>query len=437
LSNETSREICLYIEPYAHVNIKKNDILLYNTLNGEQLVYRNRADIAKLLERMISKKNLNAFIKNIDILEDEGVAAFLKESRHIGAINWYDYFKENKNHKKPVSIPALLNLHRDRKKMILDPERSLGEDIKKYLHKINIYINCYKRSDHGGPLFIGGYKQFLFPYSPGKHIELKVHRIQKLLDQIKGAGTFLITILGGNIFEYGEIDDLIGCLDELPVKKELGVFYRDINEDRLRSIDWKKSKEMSLRVFVEPQFGHKELVTCVELMERFKIDANYQFVVESERDVERLDEIIDFPDGGKFSIKPFYNGNNYRFFKQNVFIETSDLSDPPVKNTDIYARSVMNSNHFGEITILGNGDIYSNINERRIGTIDQEIQEVLLKELREGKGWFRVRRDQMPCKGCVYNQICPPISNYEYALSRNDLCMIRPGNVSTGVIDDR
>lgn len=411
--------------------------MLYNTLNGEQLVYRNRKDIAKLLAKMISKKNLNAVIENKDILEDEGVAAFLKRAGSMRAINWYDYFKENKNHKKPVSIPPILNLHRDRKKMILDPERNPGEDIKKYLHKINIYINGYGRSVHNNPLFIGGYKQFLFPYSPGKYIELKAHKIQKLLDQIKEPGAFLITILGGNIFEHSQVEDLTGYLDQLPAKKELGVFYRDINENRLRSIDWEKSKEMSLRVFVEPQFQYKELVTCVELTERFNINTNVQFTVESERDVERLDEIIGLPGGSKFSVKPFYNGNNYHFFKQNVFIETSDLSEPPVKKKDIYARSVMNSNHFGEITILGNGNIYSNINERRIGTMDQGIREVLLKELHEGKGWFKVRKHLIPCKGCIYNQICPPTSNYEYALSRNDLCTIHPGNVPKDEINGR
>ena len=63
-------------------------------------------------------------------------------------------------------------------------------------------------------------------------------------------------------------------------------------------------------------------------------------------------------------------------------------------------------------------------NEKRIGNIDQRIHEVLLKELHNGKGWFKVRKHLTPCKGCIYNQICPPISNYEYALSRNNLCGI-------------
>lgn len=430
MNNEKGGALCLYIEPYVHVNIKKQNILLYNTLNGEQLVYRNRRDIAKLLERMISNKNLNAVIEKKDILEEEGMATFLKKSRSMRLINWYDYFKADKNHKKPVSIPPILNLHRDRKKMILDPERNLGEDIKQYLHKINIYINTYKRSDHNHSVFNGGYKQFLHPYSSEKYIELKVDKIQKLLEQVKEPGAFSITVLGGNIFEYDELEALTGYLDTLPVEKELGAFYRDINSDRLKSIEWEKLNKMSLRVFVEPNFRQDEMEMCVELMERFNITPAYQFSVENERDVDRLDEMTGLTGRSKFFVKPFYNGKNYHFFRQNVFIETADLSEPAVKKKDIYARSVMNPNNFGEITVLSNGDIYSNVNEKRIGNIDQRIHEVLLKELHNGKGWFKVRKHLTPCKGCVYNQICPPISNYEYALSRNNLCGIHLDSVS-------
>lgn len=398
--------------------------MLYNTLTGEQLVYRNRKDIAKLLERMTCKKNLNAIIENKAILEKEGMAAFLKKAGRMRLIDWYDFIKENKSHKKPVSIPAILNIHRERRKMMLDPERNLGEDIKKYLHKVNIYINSYKRSDHNNLLFTRGYKQFLYPYSLGKYTELKINWLQTLLDQIKEVAAFNLTILGGNIFQYNQIEALTGYLETLPMKKEFAVFYRDVNRDRLSSIDWKKLDKTSLRVFVEPQFQQDEMERCFELIQRFNISATFQFPVETERDLDRLDEMTGLPEGSKFLVKPFYNGNNYRFFRKNVFIKTADLSDPPITKRDIYARSIMNSNMFGEITILSSGDIYSNVNENRIGTIDREIREVLVKEVHDGKGWFRIRKHLTPCKGCIYNQICPPISNYEYALSRNNLCTI-------------
>ncbi len=434
MSNKKRGEICLYIEPYVHINIKKNDILLYNTLNGEQLVRKNNSKIVKLLGRMISKKNLNAVTEETGILKEKGLDQFLKKARRMQLINWYEYSKTNKNHKKPVSLPAILNLHRDREKMISDPERDPGEDIKRYLHKINIYINSYKQSDHNSPLFTRGYKQFLYPYSLEEYNELKINKIQTLLDQVKDLSVFSITILGGNIFQHKEIEDLTGYLGQLPMNKELGVFYRDINSDCLGLIEWEKSINMSARIFVEPQFQKNELLKCMELLQKFNVKSNYQFSIQDENDADRINEMIGLLSGSNFFVKPFFNGRNYNFFRENVFIEKADLSDPVVKKKDIYARSVMNPNSFGHITILSSGDIYSNVNEKRIGKIGQGIQEVLLEELYTGKGWFKVRKKLIPCKSCIYNQICPPISNYEYAFSRNNLCSIHPDNLPKGEI---
>jgi len=425
LSNRGKGKICLYIEPYVHVNIKNNDILLYNTLDGQQLVYENSPAIAALLRRMMSPQNLNAIIEENTIQEDENLHEFLETGRNKQLIDWYCYSKEDSSHKKPVSMPALLNFHRDREKMARDPERDRGQDIINYLHKLDIYINCYRYNQYNSPLFKEGYKQFLFPYSLEEYNELKLAGIQRLLEQVKEIGLCRITVLGGNIFQYKELEDLVDFLAQLPLKKELGVFYKDITADNLERVDWETLKDISLKIFVEPQFEKNQLVDCIELLKEFNILSNVQFTIRSEADANGLDEAIDLLDPGQLSVKPFYNGKNYNFFKENIFIEKPDLSDPVVSKKEIYARSVMNPNAFGHITVLSSGVVYSNINEEPIGTIDMNVKQLLLNELTEGRGWFRLRKDLVPCGSCIYQQICPPISNYEYALSRDNLCWIQ------------
>lgn len=422
MSNRDNGWICLYIEPYVHINIKGNNILLYNTLNGEHLVYDKSPAITSLLGRMMSHKNLNAIIEENTILGKRDLHGFLKNCRNMQLINWYRYSKEDRNHKKPVSLPPILNFHRDRKKMALDPERDPGQDIVKYLHKLNIYINCYQGNHYNSLLFREGYKQFLFPYSSKEYKELKLDSIQQLLDQLKDLRLCCITVLGGNIFQYKELDRLMIFLAQLPLKKEIGVFYKDINKENLELVDWEKSKDTSLKIFVEPQFEKNRLFNCIELLKEFNLSSKFQFTIRSESDANDLDKVIDLINQDQFSVKPFYNGSNYNFFKENIFIEESDLSDPVVSKKDIYARSIMNPTAFGHITILSSGAVHSNINEGRIGTIDQGVKKFLLKELSEGRGWFRLRKDLIPCRNCIYQQICPPISNYEYALSRNNLC---------------
>lgn len=422
--DKNNGKICLYIEPYVHINIKNNHILLYNTLDGQQLVYENSPAIAALLGRMMSRQNLNAIIEENSILEEENLHGFLQTARNMELINWYAYSKKESGHKKPVSMPAIMNFHRDREKMALDPERDPGMDIIRYLHKINIYINCYQGGPYDTPLFREGYKQFLFPYSSKEYRELKLAGIGQLLEQVRELGLCRITVLGGNIFQYKELEGLMSLLAQLPLKKELGVFYKDITIDNLERVDWETLTDITFKIFVEPQMEKNQLVDGIELMKRFNISSTYQFTIRSEADADNLDEVIDLVGQNQFSVKPFYDGSNYNFFKENIFIEKADLSDPVVSKKDIYARSVMNPNAFGHITVLSSGDIYSNLNEKPIGTIDRRVKQLLLTELSEGRGWFRLRNGLVPCGGCIYRQICPPISNYEYALSRNDLCWL-------------
>jgi pseudo-rSAM protein len=397
---------------------------MYNTLTGERAVYKNKPEIAKLLKRTMSKKNLNAIIVKAGMLNQKGLDGFLKEARNKQMINWFEHSKTGKNQRKPVSIPAILNLHRDRKIMALDPERNPGEDIKNVLHKINIHINCYERKHRGGPEFTDAYRQFLYPYALPAYHELRVSRIRRFLDQIKDLQSFRLSILGGNIFQHTEFDDLIVYLGRLPVKKEFGVSYRDITDGGLDLLKEKSPENTTIRVFTESKFQKDEFLKCVDRVRKSGISADFQFTVQDEADLDRLGEVYILLDEDGFSVKPFFNGRNQNFFKENVFIEEADLSDPVVSKKDIYAQSVMNTNSFGVLTILSTGAVHANLNETRAGTIDCEIHDILLAVMSRGDGWFRVRENVPPCKSCVYNHVCPPVSNYEYALSRNNLCNI-------------
>ncbi|MCP5046715.1 MAG: hypothetical protein GY940_06060, partial [bacterium] len=266
MSNRADGKICLYIEPYVHVNIKSKKILLYNTLTGEQLVYDDSPAIAALLGRMMSRENLNVIIEENTVLEEENLHGFLEKCRSMQLINWYGYSKEGTDHKKPVSLPAILNFHRDREKMALDPERDPGQDIINYLHKLNIYINSYHGGHYNVPLFREGYKQFLFPYWTKQYNELELSAVERFLDQVKALGLCGLTVLGGNIFRYSELNDLTLFLAPLPLKTELGVFYKEIAMDNLERVDWHSSGDVSLKVFVEPQVDKNQLVKCIELL---------------------------------------------------------------------------------------------------------------------------------------------------------------------------
>ncbi len=424
IKKKKNDNVCIYIEPYTHVNIKGNDCLLYNTLTGDYLVYNNRNDITKLLKRMTSKDNLNALIESKDLPAEPGMAIFLAEAGKRNLIRWYDYEKSDKNLRKPVSPPSLLNLHRDRKKMLLDKERNTGRDIKQALNKINLYINNYTSKENGTNVFTQGYKQFPHPLWAKDYRELPLEDIKRLLEGLTEIAAFKLSVLGGDILQHTQWRELTAYLAPLKMKKEFFLYYREVTETSLRKING-DTANTALRLVVEPGFQKDKLLACREITAKSSMETTFQFTIINEKDAEKVVEIMEMPGFGNISVKPFYDGTNLDFFRENVFVTPADFSESVVSKKEIHARSVMNTNNYGEITVLNTGAVHADVTEKQLGTVAEAVESYLPAELLRSNGWFRVRKHAPPCKGCVFNHVCPPLSGYEKAMGRNNLCTIK------------
>ncbi len=90
---------------------------------------------------------------------------------------------------------------------------------------------------------------------------------------------------------------------------------------------------------------------------------------------------------------------------------------------DIYSRQLVND--YGKLTIMADGKIYANLNDPVLGNASKNsLEEVVLKEIKQGKSWKRLRTRVMPCRHCVFQHVCPPISNYELVLKKYNLCKV-------------
>jgi pseudo-rSAM protein len=90
---------------------------------------------------------------------------------------------------------------------------------------------------------------------------------------------------------------------------------------------------------------------------------------------------------------------------------------------DILSQTVLNTHDFKKLMVLSDKSIHANLNNPKIGTLGEDhIMDLVYKELHRGKSWTKVRKYVKPCKSCVFNALCPPISNYEYAIGQYDLC---------------
>ncbi len=88
-------------------------------------------------------------------------------------------------------------------------------------------------------------------------------------------------------------------------------------------------------------------------------------------------------------------------------------------------KSYINPLTFGNFVIKNNGEIYADINGEVIGDIKNSgLNSLLKKSLLSNKNWLNVRNNFKPCKSCLFNAICPPISGYEHVIGKPNLCTI-------------
>lgn len=61
-----------------------------------------------------------------------------------------------------------------------------------------------------------------------------------------------------------------------------------------------------------------------------------------------------------------------------------------------------------------------------IGDSEEKINELVFKEMKNGKAWFLTRDEVSPCKDCLFRYLCPSPSNYELVIGKPNLCHVKP-----------
>jgi pseudo-rSAM protein len=91
----------------------------------------------------------------------------------------------------------------------------------------------------------------------------------------------------------------------------------------------------------------------------------------------------------------------------------------------ILRRDRLNEAGFKKLFVMPDKKIFSNLNLPAIADLDQNTLIYAIKrELKEGTYWKLLRKDVAPCADCPFQLLCPPVSNYDFALNRHNLCTI-------------
>jgi pseudo-rSAM protein len=181
----------------------------------------------------------------------------------------------------------------------------------------------------------------------------------------------------------------------------------------------------SLKVLVPSPINQENLKAALRILGKSKLQSEFIFMIQDEHEFEKAESVVASLQIGNYDYQPLFNGENLEFFKENVFITKEEILGSKPGMNDIYARSEVNSLNFGKLIVSAAGRIYADVNASVLGILGKDsIYDVLYRETYHGKSWRRVRKNVEPCKRCTFQALCPPLSDYTYALGRNDLCHI-------------
>ncbi|NOR45510.1 MAG: hypothetical protein GQ534_07980, partial [Candidatus Delongbacteria bacterium] len=154
-------------------------------------------------------------------------------------------------------------------------------------------------------------------------------------------------------------------------------------------------------------------------------DIEFVFLIESDNQLSYALEVIEKYNVGNHRIKPIYNNKNIDFFKNSVYLNPDDFAGSEIKRKEIYANQTLNRNFFGNLYVFSDGSVKTAMSDNQtIGRIDQDFLPILRSACKETSNWLLTRNKIKPCKNCCFNELCPPISNYEIQIGKYNLCNI-------------
>lgn len=387
----------LVIEPYVDIVVGNKSVLLYNPLSGDRCVSSEQT-IVSLFAR--DNSNLYSFDVSAQIVNDKKFIEFVHDISRKGI---------GKVLQSKVVAPVQLNPAHNLQFVSVTNKSSKLQISHLNIVDVALYLNGATQKQ----TYADAYKQFLCCKKGNGHIEL--NDIVSFLEPLRDNNSIVrLHLLGGNIFEYPQIETLLHFLEDNFPKAVLYIHcnFTDLTEDCVLTSEHKH--KFIVTIYPDDDKERLSMYTSLE--------CEFQFVVESENDLENVEQHVSNYHIGKYSIVPYYNGLNMKFFEENVFTTADDILQQPVSMNEIQKSKAINTSNFGRIIIDLDGKVYDNINFPPIGQCNDSVVQVAEKEISEKLRWFSIRNNIEPCKHCLYRYLCSPMGNLEYFMNKNNLC---------------
>lgn len=396
-----------YLEYYVYLKITPKRAILYNTLDSSFMIIEESSILTFLL--LVESERKNGGVK-VDFSTNYNTHEFDIFFSNVRMKYMGDLVEEKYFRISPFQIPSGVKVKNDFRKTKESPSIAF---LQNSFFRLNLYVshvcscNCSNCKDL--------YKQVLSCRKFEYETDLPIEHVTKLL-KYRFNNMVEINLLGGNVSNYYNLDELLLVLRDY--RKNSYVYY---NYNNLYSITDQIREFFQDRIVILVYMNNlvNDDIACSIEYEKCK----FVFFVESMEDYERL-QTLNLP--LFYDIMPYFNGVNYLFFKDYVFLDEDDILMNKYNFVDIHRNQMLNNLSFGELNVFPNGDVHSNPNLPVLGNIqDDSIYDLLKKCLLDDDSIWFLTRSKTECKDCIFVDMCPPIGNFEKIFGTNMLCKIR------------
>lgn len=404
--NKSNQKYWFYLEFYVYMNVQNDILFLFNTLDNNYLLSKNE-NVINLFSKLSKEETGVIGICHDDIYTDQSVREFLNLIR----AHYFGDIIEYEDPVKPINFMSSLKINETKETIKSNKNSNL-------LFTLNIYLNDI--CNENCPQCNNYYKQFrcCAKSLSNNGTGLNIETVRKIIDNTSLVNVSKINIIAGDITKYNHIEKLSEVLR--PRKEIITIITNYKNKEKMNSIKYNSLLEFNTEIVTDINELKEEDFESIKMKNKMY---NYNFIITDEQGLGIVNEI----NSNKANkMTPFFNKENTRFFEEYVYTNISDVLKYKIAIKDINRNRLINSHFFGELYIYPNGDVYSNPNAKTpIHNIESSnISEIIYLELSKDNSLWLFTRNKSSCKECVFQDLCPPISNYELSLNKYNMCKL-------------
>lgn len=397
-----------FLEPYTFVFSEPSKRVIYNTLNGSYLTYEDPF-VCNILDRLNQPENgycieiENSFFKR---------KSFLSLIREVRQSFTGDVLPVGDIAVKPFIFVPLLRLYNNVERIKKERDQSLGELILRNLNQVTCFLpgSCTNKCTFCDQY----YKQFPHCTNGGGE-SLSLEEYFLLFDKLEAAGVSQVNLIINGGVSFHLVQALCEHLTGRSFKKTFYINIRNLHN----FISVLNIPEAKICVSVDNLIHITQWAEYQEMYRNFPVA--WEYVIRDIHEIENIESVLEEEN---VLLKPFYDGSNFTFFKENIYIQKEEILQEPISIQRIFRRQVVNENFFGQLFILSTGEVYSNLNLHSLGNIKiDSLGEIVYREMEDSHAWLKVRSEGN-CRTCINKYLCPSPSNYEFVLNKTDLCYL-------------